>query len=102
MKAENPVVFKLESWGTIWDSSPNNKLGERFQVFRNMPSGIKLRRLLVEDIGCMGLRRGVEYYYDGNQHRMYSERHCIVVFCNLHLENTGKTYKELKAIYENE
>ena len=101
MKAENPVVFKFELWGTMWDSTPNHKQGERFEVYRNMPNCIRLRRALIEEIGCKGLRRGVEYYYDGTQHRMYSERHCEVAFCSLYLENTGKTYKELKELYKN-
>lgn len=100
MKAENPVVYKFEMWGCMWDDTPNDKQGERYEVYRTPPSPIKLRRACAEEIGCVGLRRGVDYYYDGTNHRMYSERHQQIVFCSLAFENTGKTYKELKKQYE--
>jgi hypothetical protein len=90
MKAANPVTYKFELWSTFQDATPNRLVRFYFQTYRNPPNLIKVRRQLTNDIGCSGLRQGIEQSYDGNQYRVYSERHCMVGFASIATEDDIK------------
>jgi hypothetical protein len=83
MKPENPVTYKFEYWSTFQDATPNRLVRFYFQTYRVPPSLIKIRRQINSDIGCGRLRQGIEQSYDGNQYRIYSERHCMVGFAHI-------------------
>jgi len=100
MKAENPVVYKYEYWSTYGDASPNRRVNIYLKTYRTQPTQVTVRRELAVMIGCVGIRRGVEQNDDGTQLRLYSERHAMVGFGGLYLANTGKTFKELRAVME--
>lgn len=100
MKREDPVVYKYEYWSTYGDASPNRRTNIYFKTYRTQPTKVTVRRELAVMIGCVALRRGVEQNDDGTQLRLYSERHAMVGFGGLYLANTGKTYKDLKEIYQ--
>jgi len=100
MKAENPVVYKYEYWSTYGDASPNNRTNIYFKTYRSPPTKVTVRRELAVMIGCTGIRRGVDQDDDGNQLRLYSERHAMVGFASIWLQDTGKTYKHLRAVME--
>lgn len=79
---KNPVTYKFTYWSTYGDSSPNELVRGYYKTFYSPPSARKVRHRLFSDIGCLRLRQGIEQSYDGNQYRVYSERHCIVGFAH--------------------
>jgi hypothetical protein len=83
MKAANPVTYKFEYWSTFQDATPNRQVRFYFKTYRNAPDPKKVRHQLFSDIGCLRLRQGIEQSYDGNQYRVYSERHCMVGFASI-------------------
>ena len=83
MKAANPVTYKFEYWSTYQDATPNRQVRFYFKTYRNPPDPKKVRHQLFSDIGCLRLRQGIEQSYDGNQYRVYSERHCMVGFAHI-------------------
>lgn len=83
MKPANPVTYKFEYWSTYEDSTPNRQVRFYFQTYRNTPDPKKVRHQLFSDIGCLRLRQGIEQSYDGNQYRVFSERHCMVGFAHI-------------------
>lgn len=100
MKPHNPVVYKYELWSTYGDNTPNEEVNVYLKTYRNQPSNVTVRRELVNLIGCAGLRRGIEQSYDGDQYRIYSERHCLVGFASIWCNNTHKTFNVLRAVME--
>jgi hypothetical protein len=80
MKAADLTIYKFEYWSTYGDSSPNRLVQSYYKQYRTPPSLLKIRRQLIREIGCVRLRQGIEQSYDGNQYRVYSERHCMVGF----------------------
>jgi len=83
MKPANPVTYKFTYWSTYGDSSPNDFVRGYYKTYRNPPDPKKVRHQLFSDIGCLRLRQGIEQSYDGNQYRVYSERHCMVGFAHI-------------------
>jgi len=76
--------IKYTFWSTFGDKTPNNFIVTYVEPHYGNPCLIKIRRRLGREIGCLGLRRGVEWYnFNDSNFTMYSERHCIIGYAEV-------------------
>jgi hypothetical protein len=75
--------IKYTFWSTFGDNTPNDFIACYIEPSYGNADAIKIRRRLAREIGCLGLRRGVEWYCHDTNYSMYSERHCMVGFAEV-------------------
>jgi len=75
--------IKYTFWNTFGDNTPNDLVCTYIEPHYGNPCIIKIRRKLATEIGCKGLRRGVEWHCDDTRFSMFSERHCVIGFAEV-------------------
>ena len=91
-----PIAYTF--WSTFGDNTPNDFIARYVEPRYGKADGVAIRRRLAREIGCTGLRRGVEYYVTDVYHSMFSERHCMVGFAEVLAPVTVESKKEAQDI----
>jgi len=93
--------IKYTFWSTFGDNTPNDFIASYIEPRYGNADGVAIRRRLAREIGCTGLRRGIEYYVNDAHYSMYSERHCMVGFAEVLAPVTVESKKEAQEICAN-
>ena len=93
-----PVKFSF--WNTFGDNTPNDHIGSYIEPHYGEPCLIKIRRRLATEIGCKGLRRGVEWFVNDVDCSMYSERHAVIGYAEICAPILVDSKKQAQAICE--
>ena len=90
--------IKYTFWSTFGDNTPNNFISCYVEPRYGNADGIAIRRRLAREIGCIGLRDGIEYHVYDMHYSMYSERHCIIGFAEVLAPITVESRKQAQSI----
>lgn len=75
--------IKYTFWSTFGDNTPNDYIACYIEPHYGNPDAVKIRRRLGREIGCLGLRSGIEWHCHDTEYSMYSERHCMIGFAEV-------------------
>jgi hypothetical protein len=75
--------IKYTFWNTFGDNTPNDFIATYIEPHYGNPCLIKIRRRLATEIGCKGIRRGVEWYVNDTECSMWSERHAVIGYAEV-------------------
>ena len=91
-----PIAYTF--WSTFGDNTPNDFIARYIEPRYGNADGVAIRRRLAREIGCTGLRRGVEYYVTDVYHSLFCERNCKVGFAEVLAPITVESKKEAQRI----
>ena len=92
--------IKYTFWNTFGDNTPNDLVCTYIEPHYGKPCLIKIRRRLATEIGCVGLRRGVEWHVHDTKCSMWSERQAVIGFAEVLAPITVESKKQALAVCE--
>ena len=92
--------IKYTFWNTFGDNTPNDFVCTYIEPHYGNPCFIKIRRRLAAEIGCTGLRAGVEYHRNDMECSMWSERHAVIGYAEVLAPITVESKKQALAVCE--
>lgn len=75
--------IKYTFWNTFQDNTPNDFVCMYIEPHYGKADYVKIRRRLATEIGCKGIRRGVEWHVNDTECSMWSERHAVIGYAEV-------------------